>query len=99
MMSSTSSVGFKASGKSWDFKTCMSTSEDRFWVNVDDAELKFYQPAAWSSSSNHDVNWKLHASLADSIYLTVAHGMRRVSSSENLTTTYKMISGIILEGH
>ena len=52
--------------------------------------------------SSHGINWKLQ-SLADSayhmVYLTVAHGIRHGSTSENITTTYTIISGVMMEGH
>ena len=53
----------------------------------------------------HVLNWKIHESLQDAIYhmiyLTVAHCVRHGSqaSSADLSTTYTIVSGVMLQGH
>ena len=88
----------------------MATSHQRYWVILNDAEFKLYQQhhvlqVPRVKESSHQLNWKLHQSLADSIYhmiyLTVAHCIRHGSpaSSTNLSTTYTIVSGIMIDGH
>ena len=94
-------VGFETSKASWDFKRFMATSPDRYWVIVNDAELKLFQQhhalrVPRVRDSSHGINWKLHQSLADSIYHVFSTSLG--STSENLTTTYTIISGVMIQG-
>ena len=87
----------------------MATSHQRYGVIFNDAEFKLYQQhhvfqVPCVKDSNHQLNWNLHQSLADSIYhmiyLTVAHCIRHGSPaiSTNLSTIYMIVSGIMING-
>ena len=80
---------------SFDFEGFMATSHQGYWVILNDAEFKLFQQhhvlqVPHVKESSHQLNWKLHQRLADSIYhviyLTVAHCIRHGSpaSSTNL---------------
>ena len=62
-------------------------------------------PRVKEPSGGHVLNWKIHQSLQDAIYhmiyLTVAHCVRHGSpaSSSDLSTVYKIVSGVMLPGH
>ena len=103
---------FKSSGDTFDFKQFMDSKAQRHWLIINDAEFKLWQqhhvlqvPRVKEPSGGHILNWKIHQSLQDAIYhmiyLTVAHCVRHGSqaSSSDLSTTYSVVSGVMLPGH
>ena len=103
---------FKAGSDTFDFKQFMDSKSQRFWFILNDAEFKLWNqhhvlqvPRVKDPSGGHILNWKLHQSLQDAIYhmiyLTVAHCVRHgsVASSSDLSTTYSIVSGVMLPGH
>ena len=103
---------FRSSGDTFDFKQFMDSQAQRHWVILNDAEFKLWAqhhvlqvPRVKEPSGGHVLNWKIHESLQDAIYhmiyLTVAHCVRHGSqaSSADLSTTYTIVSGVMLQGH
>ena len=103
---------FKAGSDTFDFKQFMDSRAQRHWFILNDAEFKLWNqhhvlqvPRVKDPSGGHILNWKLHQSLQDAIYhmiyLTVAHCVRHgsVASSSDLSTTYSIVSGVMLPGH
>ena len=111
-MSSCSHQASRSSGDTFDFKQFMDSQAQRHWVILNDAEFKLWAqhhvlqvPRVKEPSGGHILNWKIHESLQDAIYhmiyLTVAHCVRHGSqaSSADLSTTYTIVSGVMLQGH
>ena len=103
---------FRSSGDTFDFKQFMDSQAQRHWLILNDAEFKLWAqhhvlqvPRVKEPSGGHVLNWKIHESLQDAIYhmiyLTVAHCVRHGSqaSSADLSTTYTIVSGVMLQGH
>ena len=103
---------FRSSGDTFDFKQFMDSQAQHHWVILNDAEFKLWAqhhvlqvPRVKEPSGGHVLNWKIHESLQDAIYhmiyLTVAHCVRHGSqaSSADLSTTYTIVSGVMLQGH
>ena len=103
---------FKSASDTFDFKQFMDSKAQRHWFILNEAEFKLWQqhhvlqvPRVKEPSGGHILNWKLHQSLQDAIYhmiyLTVAHCVRHgsLASSADLSTTYSIVSGVMLPGH
>ena len=55
-------AGFKSSGRSFDFREFTATSQDRYWIIINDAECKLFQQhhvlqVPRVKESPHGINW------------------------------------------